>query len=688
MRTVARIGTLVPLACAALVALLMLPPGGAAPVHPAAVASGSWTSLFPNAGSTGVGRLGNPGMAYDAADGYAVLFGGQRSATFGSYTINDTWTYANGTWTNISATAGGPSPRSVSDAMVYDAADGYIVLFGGEDSYGGSYGDTWTFSAGHWTQLALNASNSPSSRIFAAMTYDAAMRSVILFGGSSNDLIGSGFYNDTWAFAHGTWTKFTTPVAPSLRRGAMLAYDPGTKSDILFGGLNTAGGPIGVTWSFHNGTWTKLAATGPSSRYLSAFAYDPIHHGEVLFGGCTALSCATTTGTTWLFKAGTWYNASAGFHLGARNPPALGSVGATYDPASQQLLVFGGHSASAGTSNSPTYYSPSLWVLKYQWANLNPIPAWAGPARLGNAGWVWDAADNYSLLFGGQRSVSGYSYTVNETWSFNGTSWQNLSGSIGAAPSPRTVQGQMAYDARDGYVVLFGGEDSYGGSLGGTWTYSGGHWSSLSKLTTYPGDRIFGAMAYDNSTQSVILYGGSTSDALGTGFYSDTWAFANGSWKQLHPTASPPALRGAMMTYDPSMGALVLFGGLDVYGNPTSGTYEFANNTWTLLNTSGPSASFLGAFAYDAKYGGDLLYGGCSAPGCVSGVGGTWFLIHGKWHAGEKYFGFSSQPPARGSMVGVYDPNTQLFMMYGGHKTATYILNNVGYYVAATWAFG
>jgi len=67
--------------------------------------------------------------------------------------------------------------------MAYDAADGYVLLFGGTESFNSttSLGDTWEFHAGQWTQLF--PSSSPSPRIFASMAYDAADGYVLLFGG-------------------------------------------------------------------------------------------------------------------------------------------------------------------------------------------------------------------------------------------------------------------------------------------------------------------------------------------------------------------------------------------------------------------------------------------------------------------------------------------------------------------------
>ena len=37
--------------------------------------------------------------------------------------------------------------------MAYDAVDGYTVLFGGESPSGAALGDTWVLNEGKWSQI-------------------------------------------------------------------------------------------------------------------------------------------------------------------------------------------------------------------------------------------------------------------------------------------------------------------------------------------------------------------------------------------------------------------------------------------------------------------------------------------------------------------------------------------------------
>ncbi len=94
-------------------------------------------------------------MVYDAEDGYVVLFGGSflNLTSFHTTYYNDTWALENGKWVNLTAAGPAPSPREGFE-MAYDAEDGYVVLFGGHPGKGpNALNDTWTFSSGIWTNI-------------------------------------------------------------------------------------------------------------------------------------------------------------------------------------------------------------------------------------------------------------------------------------------------------------------------------------------------------------------------------------------------------------------------------------------------------------------------------------------------------------------------------------------------------
>ena len=79
-----------------------------------------------------------------------------------------------------SAPAGGQPPARSDAAMAFDAADGTVVMFGGEGR-SGSLGDTWTWNGSAWTQA--HPSTSPPALSGAQMTYDPVSHDVLLVGG-------------------------------------------------------------------------------------------------------------------------------------------------------------------------------------------------------------------------------------------------------------------------------------------------------------------------------------------------------------------------------------------------------------------------------------------------------------------------------------------------------------------------
>src|SRR5262249_25521983 len=102
---------------------------------------------------------------YDAR-GVTVVFGGYSNENTFTY-LGDTWEWDGIAWTQQATS--GPSPR-VGAAMAYDAARGVAVMFGGQDSGGTYLGDTWEWNGTTWTQRATTG---PAGRRGAAMAYDA-----------------------------------------------------------------------------------------------------------------------------------------------------------------------------------------------------------------------------------------------------------------------------------------------------------------------------------------------------------------------------------------------------------------------------------------------------------------------------------------------------------------------------------
>src|SRR6267143_83401 len=500
--------------------------------------AGSWTQLFP---STSPQQRYAASMAYDAADGYVVLFSGgsdMNSATcFG--TCGDTWQFKAGTWTQLSP-ATSPTPRAFA-SMSYDAADSYVILFGGSPYGAGPLNDTWEFKAGSWTQLS--PSSAPSPRSYASMVYDVADGYVLLFGGD-------GVPGDTWQFRAGTWTQLSPSNAPSRRSLYSMAYDATDGYALLFSGSTSTSD----TWQFKAGSWTQLApSSSPPATSGSSMAYDTGDGYFVLFGGYEP------TYITWEFKTGTWTT-----QLSTSSSPLQRQTSSiVYDATDGYVLLFGGYN---GISLNDT------WQFKTgTWTRLSTL---SSPSPRYYSSMAYDAADGYVLLFGGANGT-----LLNDTWQFKAGSWTQLSPPT--APSPR-YGASMAYDAADGYVLLFGGENGGVTSLlGDTWEFKAGSWTQLSPSSS-PQIRAFGLMAFDAADGYALLFGGSyyscNSLSCTSVPHDDTWEYKAGTWVQLFPSISPSARWLASMVYNAADGYVLLFGGYD--------GLSMLGDTWKLVPSS------------------------------------------------------------------------------------------------------
>jgi hypothetical protein len=311
-----------------------------------------------------------------------------------------------------------------------------------------------------WTSphtASPSALSQPSPRSGAAMAYDPAARTVVLFSGVGAGAGGGALLDDTWTWNGSGWTELHPASAPPFRSGGMLAYAPATRQLVLTGsefpGYEGAT-PLGNTWTWDGTTWSRQAATGPSTFGWTAMATDDATGQLILvdgFGsGCQAVQ-------TWEWSGGSWLQL---------RPPASPGPSDTgllaYDPVSHRLDLV-----------------------------IDPLPACAidqSAAGLA-ADWSWDGSDWISQGSALPRGSSPWSGTLvssakgpllvgseGDSQLWVGRTWSDA----GGAPAPARVGAAVAYDAADQQVVLFGGaclscKPAAGitAYLGDTWTWDG-----------------------------------------------------------------------------------------------------------------------------------------------------------------------------------------------------------------------
>ncbi len=186
---------------------------------------------------------------YDGRDDYVLLFGGTTPIGCGDFSMYsaDTWEFHAGHWTKL-APAVHPAGRG-EPGLAYDRGDGYAVLFGGVNDTK-VFGDTWVFRAGEWSHL--RPAFHPPADFGSAMAYDPADGYALLFGGSGSLVAAS---NETWKFTDGSWAELHPSPTPNARVLASLAFDSAAGYAVLFGNVFPGSAS---TWIFLGGDWSAL----------------------------------------------------------------------------------------------------------------------------------------------------------------------------------------------------------------------------------------------------------------------------------------------------------------------------------------------------------------------------------------------------------------------------------------------
>lgn len=279
---------------------------------------GTWTNLTPQL-TPSPGPVAGGMMVYDPTQSAFFLFGGLNG--YGGYPNANTWKFTGTTWTNVTSTAGTAPSARYGGSFVYDPALGYPVLFGGWDT-AGAWSDTWSLDAGTWSDLSTTVGVPPTARAWAASTYDPIRQSIVLVGGVGFG--NSAFQDDTWELqavsGQPAWMNISTSVgpAPSARRMAGLVFDPAVGGDLLTGGdYETSGGSWTTyqdVWVLQSAGWVDLTSSisaFPPARFEPAMFWDASIGVADLFAGCTSLACASAVNDTWEFSEGFTANLSA-----------------------------------------------------------------------------------------------------------------------------------------------------------------------------------------------------------------------------------------------------------------------------------------------------------------------------------------------------------------------------------------
>ncbi len=223
------------------------------------LAYGNWTRLAVGGPSPRAGS----GRAYAPGAGMAVLVGG--GTTQGP--ISDAWGFSAGQW---QALASAPPAGVGEGASLSTAPGGGLVAFGGTGCGAPVIGPcnlTVAWTGGAW--VTYDGGFGPSPRLGLALVYDAAAGYVVAWGGAASSLA----FNDTWTL--GAPLSVIVSVAPA----EVGVDDPTEFTAVASGGYGEyayrwSGGPLDCPTA--NLSTILCASEIPGSYNVTAFITDSL----------------------------------------------------------------------------------------------------------------------------------------------------------------------------------------------------------------------------------------------------------------------------------------------------------------------------------------------------------------------------------------------------------------------------
>ena len=294
----------------------------------------------------------------------------------------------------------------------------------------------------------------------------------------------------------------------------------------------------------------------------------------------------------------------------ATTPHARRQVAGVYFPPDTSVVMPGGNDGGTLIGTADRYDGTDWDAAGTPWP-----PAFGTAFGLHGVGYHPPSGKLVALVF-----HSG----ALQTWTFDGTTWTQLSPTH--TPGPTFVAAQMKYMAGSVNALIACGGTYPGGCVGKsfeTWSWNGTDWTQIA-TTHNPGTRAAFWLSTDGTSSNLYLFGGI--DDCGTlVYYADTWVFNGTDWTQLTPTHSPSARRNTQYAYLAAPGVHYLQGG-DNGSRVFSDSWIWNGTDWTqIVPCPNIGARAAAAFDYDAALGVGVLFGGMTTLS-DAGEADTWEL--------------------------------------------------------------
>lgn len=448
------------------------------------------------------------------------------------------------------------------------------------------------------------------------------------------------------------------------------AIDPVLGEECDDGVAGISGDGCSSTCKLEIRTWRDVSPTPITARIGVALAYDAGRGRLIGFGG---LGTAQLYSETWTWTQTQWVRLSP-----AVAPPPRFNHSLVYDSARQRVVLFGG-TGVAGPLGDTWEWDGVTWIertpavapkarhsaqLGYDIGRQRVVLYGGGMAApYDNATWEWDGAAWTKLDVSGPATFPTVpmaydgvgkrllacarvgSDNLCHTWTWNGVAWSEVTT---ATQRPTITSGhRMAFDESRDRLVLFGG------SSNDVWEWAGTNWV-VATATTKPAARSDMGLAFDG--KQILMFGGRTASGQVLG---DTWQWSEVGWTQLSPTAGPAARYGAASAFDPLRGRAILMGGR-VSTVPSPETWEWSRTGWRQLNNAASITGRTGAaMDFDLARARFVLFGGSDGTNVL---GDTWQLTGTVWQAANP--AVSPGPRSGASMA--FDAARATTILFGG----------------------
>ena len=292
-------------------------------------------------------------------------------------------------------------------------------------------------------------------------------------------------------------------AAPDARWGHAMTFDSDRGVVLMAGGTREGRVPLADLWAFDGKAWTRLAggedAESPPARDALVLVHDPKRKRAVLWGGRTNDAILSDT---WEWDGARWERIATE----GPSPTRIHSVGA-YDPARGRVVIFGGVSAGDEFQRDTWSFDGAKWVRDDD----------AGPEKAAPNGMAWDERAKTLLLLANDLGTG-----ETRLWARQEKGWA-LRGDAAAPPAVEPIAPIAPDPVGRGALLLLDAP------RGATHRVEGGSWIAIPSAC--PPARTGHAMAFDAKRGRVVLFGGGVERRR----LGDTWEWDGNSWRRIEP---------------------------------------------------------------------------------------------------------------------------------------------------------